>query len=142
MSLAQINESYELRNERLDFIPENFKKGITSVSTASELDLKPISWGFSTAKTALWRFPSLHGVVLSSKPVSVKISRGETLFFAENENLGLYATGESRDDAIRAFCEQLIHFYKHYKGLKWNRVTGEAYRLKEIYEKLFREIRK
>jgi len=40
MSLAQINESYELRNERLDSIPENFKRGITSVSTASELDLK------------------------------------------------------------------------------------------------------
>ena len=56
MSLAQINESYKLRNERLDFIPENFKRGITSVSTASELDLKPISWGFSTAKTPLWRF--------------------------------------------------------------------------------------
>jgi hypothetical protein len=142
MSLAQINESYKLRNERLDFIPENFKRGITSVSTASELDLKPISWSFSTAKTPLWRFPSSHGVILSSKPVSVKISRGETLFFAENENLGLYATGESRDDAIHAFCEQLIHFYKHYKRLGWNRATGEARRLKDIYENLFRESQK
>ena len=142
MNVAQINESYELRNERLDFIPENFERGITSVLTASELDLKPISWGFSTAKTPLWRFPSSQGVVLSSKPVSVKISRGETLFLAENENLGLYATGASRDDAIHAFCEQLVHFYKHYKKLGWNRVTGEAYRLKEIYENFFREIRK
>jgi len=142
MNVAQINESYELRNERLDFIPENFERGIASVLTASELDLKPISWGFSTAKTPLWRFSSSHGVVLSSKPVSVKISRGETLFLAENENLGLYATGESRDDAIHAFCEQLIHFYKHYKKLEWNRVTGEAHRLKKIYENLFRESRK
>ena len=121
---------------------KHFIKGITSISTVSELDLKPVSLGFSTAKTPLWRFPSLHGVVLSSKPVSVKIRRGETLFFAENENLGLYATGESRDDAIRAFCEQLIHFYNHYKGLSWNHVTGEARRLKEIYENLFRESRK
>jgi hypothetical protein len=141
MNQAQINESYELRNERLDFIPENFERGITSVSTASELDLKPISC-FSTANTPFWRFPSSHGVVISSKPVSVKISRGETLFLAENENLGLYATGGSRDDAIHAFCEQLIHFYKHYKELSWNRVTGEARRLKEIYENLFRESRK
>ena len=121
---------------------KHFIKGITSISTVSELDLKPVSLGFSTAKTPLWRFPSLHGVVLSSKPVSVKIRREETLFFAENENLGLYATGESRDDAIRAFCEQLIHFYNHYKGLSWNHVTGEARRLKEIYENLFRESRK
>lgn len=142
MNLAQISESYELRDERLDSIPENFKRRIKSVSTASELDLRPIRWGFATAKTPLWRFSSSHGVVLSSKPVSVKISRGETLFLAENENLGLYATGESRDDAIHAFCEQLIHFYEHYKGLNWNRVTGEARRLKEIYENLFRESRK
>lgn len=142
MNLAQISESYELRDERLDSIPENFKRGVKSVSTASELDLRPVSWGFATAKTPLWRFASSHGVVLSSKPVSVKISRGETLFLAENENLGLYATGESRDEAIRAFCDQLIHFYKHYRGLGWNRVTGEAYRLKEIYENLFRETQK
>ena len=142
MNLAQISESYELRDERLDSIPENFKRGVKSVSTASGLDLRPVSWGFATAKTPLWRFPSSHGVVISSKPVSVKISRGETLFLAENENLGLYATGESRDDAIHAFCEQLIHFYEHYKGLNWNRVTGEAHRLKEIYENLFRESRK
>ncbi|PXF56403.1 MAG: hypothetical protein C4B58_13535 [Deltaproteobacteria bacterium] len=142
MNLAQINESYELRDERLDSIPENFERGVTSVLTASELGVKPIGWRFYTAGTPLWRFPSSHGVVLSSKPVSVKISRGETLFLAENENLGLYATGESRDEAIRAFCEQLIHFYEHYKELNWNRVTGEARRLKEIYENFFKETRK
>lgn len=142
MNMSQISESYELRNERLNFIPENFERGITSTSTASELDLKPFSWGFGTANTPLWRFRSSHAVVLSSKPVSVKIRWGESLFLAENENLGLYATGESRDEAIRAFCDQLIHFYKHYKELGWNRVTGEAHRLKEIYENIFRETQK
>lgn len=142
MNVAQIVESYELRDERLDSFPENFKRGVKSASTASELGLRPVSWGSSTTKTPLWRFRSSHAVVLSSKPVSVKISRGESLFLAENENLGLYATGDSRDEAIGAFCDQLIHFYKHYKGLGWNRVTGEAHRLKEIYENLFRETHK
>ncbi len=142
MSLAQINESYELRDERLGFIPENFSRGVIDTSTGLEDNVKPWRWGSTIVKTPLWRFTSPKSEVISKKPVLVKISKGESLFFAENENLGLYATGESRDDAIRAFCEQLMHFYKHYKGLKWNRVTGEAYRLKEIYEKLFREIRK
>ena len=142
MSLAQINESYELRDERLGFIPENFSRGVIDTSTGLEDNVKPWRWGSTIVKTPLWRFTSPKSEVISKKPVLVKISKGESLFFAENENLGLYATGESRDDATRAFCEQLMHFYKHYKGLKWNRVTGEAYRLKEIYEKLFREIRK
>ncbi len=94
MSLAQINESYELRNERLDFIPENFKRGITSVPTASELDLKPISLGFSTAKTPLWRFPSLDGVSFPQSRFPLR-SAGEklpslrkmkTLVFMRQEN--------------------------------------------------------
>ena len=141
MNPAQINESYELRDERLNFVPDDFKRGITSVSTAPELDVKPVRFGGAASRTPLWQFSALHKVVISSKPVSVSISRGETLFLAENENLGLYATGESRDEVIRAFCEQLIHFYENYKGLSWDRVTGEARRLKKIYEDLFREIR-
>lgn len=140
MNVAQISESYELRNERLDSFPENFKRRVPSVSTASELDLRPVSWGFATANTPLWRFRSSNGVVLSSKPVSVKISRGESLFFAENENLDIFATGESRDDAIRAFNEHLIYFYNHYKNLSWDRVTGEAKRLKRLYEDLFQDV--
>lgn len=96
MNLAQINESYELRNERLDFIPKNFKRVITSVSTASELDLKPITWGFPTAKTPLWRFPSLHGVVLSLKPVSVKISR-EKLFSLRRMKTLIFMRQENRE---------------------------------------------
>ena len=140
MNMAQISESYKLRDERLDSFPENFKRRVHSVSTASELDLRPVSWGFATANTPLWRFRSSHGVVLSSKPVAVKIIRGESLFFAENENLDIFATGESRDDAIRAFNDHLIYFYNHYKNLSWDRVTGEAGRLKRLYEDLFQDV--
>ena len=44
------------------------------------------------------------------------------------------------DEAISAFSEHLVHFYAHYKRLDWNNVTGEAMRLKEIYEDLFEEV--
>jgi len=55
------------------------------------------------SETPCWRFADLNTVVLSSKPVLVRISKGESLFFAENENLNIYATGETRDEAIQTF---------------------------------------
>ena len=75
--------------------------------------------------------------IRSSKPVSVKVSKSESLFFAENENLGIFATGESRNEAIQAFCEQLVHFHDHYTNLNWEQVTGKAHRLKQYYELLY-----
>jgi len=141
MNLAQINESYKLRDERLCFIPESFRSGVVTPSTASDLAAKPWPRGYSPTRTPLWRFPSSQVVVLSSKPVSVKVSKGETLFFAESENLSIFATGESRGEAIHTFCEHLVHFYVHYKRLDWDRVTGKAQKLKEIYEDLFEEAR-
>ncbi len=142
MNVAQLNESYELRNERLGFMPENFSRGVIDTSTGLEDNIEPWRRCVSiTAKTPLWRFTSPKAEVISAKPVLVKVSKGETLFFAENENLGIFATGESRNEAISAFNEHLIHFQKHYKQLDWNKATGEAQRLKKIYEDLFREVR-
>jgi hypothetical protein len=103
------------------------------------LDERQWTRGFSAAQTPCWRFTALGKVVLASKPVSIRTSKGESLFFAENENLGIYATGESRNEAIQAFSEHVVHFYQHYKGLSWYRVTGEAHRLKYLYENLFRD---
>lgn len=142
MIQAQISESYELRNERLNFVPAQLKRNLPLVSAASELQVKLIARSSSTMEIPLWRFSSEQFALLSSMPVSVKVSRGETHYFAENDNLWLYATGESRDEAIDAFCDLLVHFYKHYKELDWNSVTGKARRLKEIYEERFSEIRK
>ncbi|MEA1991059.1 MAG: hypothetical protein U9N58_02540 [Thermodesulfobacteriota bacterium] len=70
----------------------------------------------------------------------VKVTRGEILFFVENETLDIFATGETREEAIRAFNEHLIYFYNHYKNLSWDRVTGEAERLKRLYEDLFQDV--
>jgi hypothetical protein len=70
------------------------------------------------------------------EPVRVKISKGETLFFAENEDFGIFTTGKSREEAISNFSEQIIHFYNHYKQLNWNRATGEALRIKKLFKNL------
>ena len=140
MNAVNIAEGYQLRDERLRFMPENFQRGVATLSTASELDARPWPSGFSAVKTPCWRFAALDRVVLSSKPVSIRVSKGESLFFAENENLGIYATGETRNEAIQAFSDHVIHFYHHYKSLSWDRATGEACRLKKLYEDLFRDV--
>lgn len=139
MNAVNIAEGYQLRDERLRFMPENFQRGVATLSTASELDARPWPSEFSAVKTPCWRFSALDRVVISSKPVSIRISKGEALFFAENENLGIYATGETRSEAIQAFSDHVTHFYHHYKTLSWDRVTGEACRLKKLYEDLFRD---
>ena len=138
MSVA---ESYELRDERLATFPEQFKSGILSLATASDLGDRS-SWSKrpSAIQAPVWQF-SAHKIKLFSKrPISVRMSRGERLFLAENEKLGIFTTGESVQEAINEFAGQLIHFYRHYKNLGLDHVTGAARELKELYDDLFEEI--
>lgn len=71
------------------------------------------------------------------KPVKVNIYMEDNLFFAESESLVVVGTGESITDAIDDFGKQIIHFYKYYKKLSWDKVIGDAERLKGLYETLF-----
>jgi len=141
MSQVQIHESYELRKERSESFPQNFKRCLVPISTAPESDIPSWFSGFSVViKTPAWEFSSSYATVRARKPVLVKVTRGETLFFVENETLDIFATGETREEAKRAFDEHLIYFYNHYKNLSWDRVTGEAERLKRLYEDLFQDV--
>ncbi len=72
-----------------------------------------------------------------SKPISMRIYKDEDLIFAENETLGIVGTGEDENEAVHEFSNHLKHFYTYYNSLSWDKVTGDAKRLKEIYENLF-----
>lgn len=64
--------------------------------------------------TPIWRVEREGAPdLLASKPVGVRLRREGNHYFAENDDLALYGLGE--------------------------RVTGEAARLKELYEKIFTE---
>lgn len=140
MNQVQIHESYALRKERSEFFPQDFKRCLVPISTAPESDIPSRFSGSPVVKIPAWEFSSSNATVRALKPVSVKVTRGETLFFVENETLDIFATGETREEAIRAFNEHLIYFYNHYKNLSWDRVTGEAERLKRLYEDLFQDV--
>jgi hypothetical protein len=139
MNLARIKETYSERENRIGFIPNDYQRWFTSVSTAADLDTMPNVYEYAASKTPMLRIVIRKKIIIPPKPVSVKISKGEKLFFAENDNLNLYATGETSQEAVQEFCEQLLHFYMHYKKLSWDKVTGEGRRLKEIYNQ-FTEI--
>ena len=78
---------------------------------------------------------SLH----AKECVEIGITKGEELWFAENEELDIYATGSDPDAAIKDFTLQLIHFYRHYMSLPDDRLLKHARKLKSIYSNNFVE---
>lgn len=83
----------------------------------------------------LWSIPKYK----VSKPIKVHIYFEDNLFFAENETLVVVGTGNSINEAMDDFCRHIIHFYHYYKRLSRDKVTGDAIRLKKLYETLFTE---
>lgn len=137
MIVDDIVQSYEIRNLRLE--PAIGEKYMHSDITAPEIDVQ--SWlDYSRAKIPVWQFYAHGKSILSKKPVSVKINKGEVLYFAENETLGIYVTGESSEVAIKEFTEELFHFYEYYSNLHESKVIGEAQRLKLLYDEQFEEL--
>jgi len=66
----------------------------------------------------------------------VKIYRKDDLFFAENENFVICGTGDTLEDSLQDLCLHIIHFFEYYKKIDKSKLTGDALRLKELYENL------
>jgi len=95
---------------------------------------KHMAHGYSAP---LWSIATKQKRYNVSKPIKLKIYIEDNHCFVENETLVIIGAGESITDAVDDFCKQVIHFYKYYKKLSWDKVTGDAERLKGIYETLF-----
>ena len=136
----EIEQSYEIRRERMCALPPEYMGNLPQESTAPEEDQAFLSPRLNfLSKVPLWKFSTTDMAVISSKPIRVKLSKQENIYYAENEALDVYAYGDSLFEAIEDFCEQVIYFYRHYKNLKPDRVTGEARELKKRYKDLFKE---
>lgn len=92
--------------------------------------------GFSAPLWTIFHKTKQHKV---SKPIKVRIYFEDNLFFAENETLVVIGTGSSVTEAIDDLCKHIVHFHNYYKKLSRDKVTGDAIRLKTIYETLFIE---
>jgi len=95
-----------------------------------------MSHGYSAP---IWSIATKRKKYKMSKPIKLKIYIEDNHYFVENETLVIIGIGASKGDAIDDFKRQVIHFYKYYKNLSWDRVTGDAERLKRLYETLFIE---
>jgi len=74
------------------------------------------------------------------RTVAVRIWRGQELWFAENERLDIYASGESIEEAMNQFKSLLVHFYLHYRDLDDTRAMRQALELKRLFEAEFIEV--
>jgi len=138
MTVVQLDQIYQLIDERRQSVPENCVKAYPCISTSADIDIR-VWMNQANLPTLLWEFQRGSKAIYPTKPVPVNISRGDNLYFAENKTLGIFATGESRDAAIEDFAEQVLYFYEYYKAMSWDKVIGEARRLKEIYSDHFKE---
>lgn len=90
-------------------------------------------------KMPAWQFRSGGVEVIAKKPVAVHMLKGDHLWFAQSDNLDIYATGETPMDALQDFHVQLVHFFKHYRSRQHKDLVGHALKLKAIFEENFEE---
>ena len=86
------------------------------------------------------RFRGSHSTIEASKPVEVTFTLADDLCLAENETLSIYATGETIEDALSDFIDQVVYFFHYYRSLPDDDVIGEAVRLRRLYLAGFKEI--
>lgn len=94
-----------------------------------------------TRPIPVWRFFDEGDAIESKKPVTVKIGKGDELYFAENDALCIFASGATPEEALEDFEKQTVHFYFYYKSLPMKKLTGQAQALKGIYKNNFSEIK-
>lgn len=92
-------------------------------------------WEFKTSKSAEDQVS-----VVSKIPLEVTISRGEELFFAENETLHIFASGDFVEDAIRDLIDQVVDQYLFYLKTPSDLLIKNAQDIKTLFEEYFYEV--
>ena len=135
-----VADTYETK-EDARYIPENYiSTGIAHLGTAASIDpLINFNERQSIYPVPIWNLQVETRKFTTPKPISVKIYREEDFFFAENDFLAVCGTGESQEEAIKDFAMHIVHFYEYYKEMNDANLTGDALKLKDIYNNLLEE---
>lgn len=84
---------------------------------------------------------SSQGLRLRAKPpVTIRISQGEEMWFAENDRLNIHAAGQDQEQALQEFETLIIHFYKYYRALEDEKALRGARELKRNFLTTFVEV--
>jgi hypothetical protein len=134
-------DTYDMVKERAQEIPENYRpSGDSEVATSPETNPREFFNQRRKYQTApIMKLQKDTRKFYTPIPISVNIYRDEDLFFAENENLVVCGTGSTRQEAVQDLVLHIIHFFEYYKKLDKSELTGDALRLKELYQNLLIE---
>ena len=140
MNASAIYESYEEIRRRQEYIPPNF--GVHPfLETGADIPLVgDLRRDQGIPEVApLWVVHSEGRTFRMTRPIRVRVFRDGDFFFAENETLMVCGTGESIWEAVEDLGLHIIHFWEYYNKLSWDRVMGDAKRLKDLYQNLLIE---
>jgi len=141
MNSSLAEDTYDVIKERTAYMPENYRSSrAIEVETALTINPQRVFGQIKKYQPApLWRLYTETKRFHIPKPILVKIYREDDLFFAENENLVVCGTGGTPEESLQDLCLHIIHFFEYYKKIDRNKLTGDALRLKELYENLLIE---
>ena len=143
MTSTALVESYERLHDRRSEWPQNYTGATIVVGTASQ-EIRPEEYFYGHAHkfnlAPLLKFQVSGKTYLINKPILIKMNHEENSFFVENDNLVLCGVGNNREEALDDFLMHLEYFYHFYGRQNERDLTGEALRLKQIYNNLFSEI--
>lgn len=113
-----------------------FKRADPLIETG-DLVVQPMS-RTTTGPTVLWEICNGGVRLLANKPITVHFRVEGTHWFAENENLRVFAHGKDMRAALDDFQSHVVYFFQHYGNLRENQLMGEAVELKRLFAQSFR----
>ncbi|MDA0840612.1 MAG: hypothetical protein O3B01_32525 [Planctomycetota bacterium] len=111
----------------------------SDLTVRPEGDIYPVRGPIQLCVTPMWAFHSDEGSVEANRPVVIRHWESGEAVLAENDNLGIYESGATLQEAIEEFSDTLVHFFVHYSSKAASEVMGEAARRKKLYAELFQE---
>lgn len=118
---------------------ESFQRTQPTRTAGEIIDAREIFREKVIERVPIWRFTEDELNLRSKKAIIINVCRSMNHYFAENETLNIFATGDSYLEAIEAFKEHILYFYQHFKSLSSEEVTGEAAEMRESFAELFVE---
>jgi hypothetical protein len=119
---------------------KNLKTGvICSAPSAIDYKLIPIKLTQSVCNVIINTNEIITEVEYLGKFVPAFISKDKHGYYANNNDLGLFASGDNLNDALNQFTFLLDHFYNEYKNTSFDKLGKLAKQIKRNFDYLFEE---
>ncbi|MCD6117927.1 hypothetical protein J7K93_13000 [bacterium] len=107
----------------------------------SQRNINIDNYSFSSPEVTIF----VHEITLNDKviklswPLVLTIQYIEDIVTISNDDLNIYAVGNSMEHAIKEFNHHFFHFLTYYRNIPDDKLTGYAKRLKALFQKIVKE---